>query len=539
MQESPCRRRTFHRRFLLLSLACLLCALPAGADLLRPWEGTGDFKVVMDYANRPAADGTVDVVCYFSVPNGDIGFEPDDIGRLRGELSVMLQLTGEGGAVTGLERKVPVHTFTSLEAGSPTTYQIFNLTLTGVEDAAGELVCVVEDMNRLRKGLYNIVERKPARSELSGRWLREDLSGRDGMVMGFPVFLAGAPVGFWSPGEHVDDTVLADHLHPNRRYGIENETLQIYFEIDPRLPAGGGREPLTGRLLMQILAKDLDFAMRDTIPFSLDPMSVVRQGGTAGVFYELDVNRLPPGVYQLSCAPLDGPGVPWVAEFDVFWSATALNRDADELRGEGLTVLMGDELDAFLEAGQAEREAMLADFWAELDPDPETPYNEGRMEFRRRMAYVNIYLGGFGKRGAKDDRGLTYLLLGPPDAVHFQIIPTDQQEMDDAMMRVFDGFAPQRDGSWARSDNAIVMPSTYQSRRELAVRRTGTARDSAFELWTYRNRGNQLFPNLYSERTLGLRFLFTDRQGRGHYRLEVSNAFEQGGAQSVSHPGED
>jgi len=520
---------------LVLSVLSLLliATRPSQANLVRPWEGVGDFTVVMDYFNREGSEGAVDVVCVFSVPNSGITFVRDDMGRFRGELTVMVQLTAADGAIHERTENVELLTYTEVEAGSPTTYQIFNLTLPDVAARDGKLICMVEDLNQQRSGLYNLLEEKRARSELAGDWFHDPRADGEGLVIAEPVFLAGAPLGFWNPGDDIDDSQLTEHLHPNRRYGIENETLQVYFEIEPRPTADGGRAPTSGAVYLQILAKDLDFALRDTLAVDLDPISLASQGGTVGVYYEMDVNMLPPGVYQMSCAPLDAPGVPWLAEFDVIWSAAALNRDTDRVRGEGLTVFMNDDLDTFMAAGQAEREALLANFWDELDPMPETPYNEARMEFRRRVAYVDIYLGGFGPSGARDDRGLTYLLLGPPQSSTQQIIPTDPYALDDALIRVFDGYAPQRDGSWTRSDDSIVMPSTYQSRRELSLRRTGTVRESAFELWSYTNRGDQLFPNLYSERTLGLRFLFVDRNGQGRYMLEVSNAFDRGGASTI------
>ena len=354
------------------------------------------------------------------------------------------------------------------------------------------------------------------------------------MLVHEPLFLTNTPGALWRPEAGSaflpEASVLTDYLHPSRRYGIGEETLQIFFEIEPRDVAPGA--PATERLFMQILSSDLDFALRDTVPVKIDPVSLAAQDGRVGVYYECDVNQLPPGIYQLSCAPLDGPGVPFLSEFYVVWSLGSLTRHHDEVRGEGMTLLQGDELDAFLAAGQIEREAILERFWSALDPDPETPRNEVHMEFRRRVAYVRTYLGGFGRSGAKDDRGRTYLLLGPPDRIQQQVIPTDQQDLEDAVTRVRDAYTPLRDGAWAKAGNAIPMPTSYESRRDLAARRTGMVLQGAFELWIYNNKGDQIFPNMYSDRTLGLRFLFVDRRGYGHYSLETTNAWELSGPSS-------
>ena len=165
----------------------------------------------------------------------------------------------------------------------------------------------------------------------------------------------------------------------------------MYFEVEA--PEQGGEAAARDGVYVQVLAKDLAFALRDTISFDAPQIARLARGGTTGVFYELSLKDLPPGAYQLGCAPANGRGRPWVAEFDVIWSAHSLDRHADELQGEGRTVLTGERLDEFEAAGQAEREAMLERFWQERDPDPATPVNEAYLEFRRRVSYVREYLG--------------------------------------------------------------------------------------------------------------------------------------------------
>jgi len=288
--------------------------------------------------------------------------------------------------------------------------------------------------------------------------------------------------------------------------------------------------------------------LRDTISFDESSLELLNRGGIAGVYYELDVNDLPPGVYQLSCAPANGQGRGWLTEFDVAWSLSGLNRHSDEIRGEGYTVFNGDELDVFLDAGQAEREVMLERFWSENDPNIDTPFNEAYLEFRRRVAHVKRNLGGFGRSGASDPRGTVYVLLGPPDDIQIETMPLNDSEFDDAIVKVFDQYAPDRIGTQAKggfvsgtqsrggyasgtrgrqpdeSTGGIPMDQTYQSRREVAARRHNIARDKGFELWKYNYAGWQLFQNRYSYQSLGMNFLFVDRSGTGSYVLEATNA---------------
>ncbi len=60
------------------------------------------------------------------------------------------------------------------------------------------------------------------------------------------------------------------------------------------------------------------------------------------------------------------------------------------------------------------RGLFMQEFWDKRDPDPDTPENEFREEFFRRIEYANerFIEGG---PGWNTDRGRIYLYLGPPD----------------------------------------------------------------------------------------------------------------------------
>ncbi|MBN1938800.1 MAG: GWxTD domain-containing protein [Candidatus Aminicenantes bacterium] len=60
------------------------------------------------------------------------------------------------------------------------------------------------------------------------------------------------------------------------------------------------------------------------------------------------------------------------------------------------------------------RAEFIVDFWDKRDPDPETPENEFKTEFQRRVDYANSHFNE-GKRGINTDRGRVYLYLGPPE----------------------------------------------------------------------------------------------------------------------------
>jgi GWxTD domain-containing protein len=61
-----------------------------------------------------------------------------------------------------------------------------------------------------------------------------------------------------------------------------------------------------------------------------------------------------------------------------------------------------------------ERERFIEEFWRRRDPNPQTPENEFREEFYRRIAYANQNFGA-GMPGWLTDRGRVYVLYGPPN----------------------------------------------------------------------------------------------------------------------------
>ncbi len=60
------------------------------------------------------------------------------------------------------------------------------------------------------------------------------------------------------------------------------------------------------------------------------------------------------------------------------------------------------------------RSEFVTKFWAARDPKPETPENEFREEFERRVAYADANFAQDEGRGSLTDRGIVFVLLGPP-----------------------------------------------------------------------------------------------------------------------------
>ena len=67
-----------------------------------------------------------------------------------------------------------------------------------------------------------------------------------------------------------------------------------------------------------------------------------------------------------------------------------------------------------LRSGTADRSEFVTKFWASRDPRPETPENEFREEFERRVIFSDGAFRQGELRGSLTDRGMVFVLVGPP-----------------------------------------------------------------------------------------------------------------------------
>ncbi len=515
--------------FAVLLLATL-CSVSSAA-LVRPLEGEGDFRVFVDIYDRERVDGTVDVILIGTIPNSELQMTQRWGGGWKGQLAVDISLKDANGIVHARSDTLALQALRTEDAHANTVYQNFSFVLRGINAAYGSVRCTLRDLTAGRTDAALEPASVPT-THVKGEWVRaQPIRDVRGLYLHPPLYLSGAPLEMM-PRDERDiapprRTVLIDHLHPNRRYGLEQSRLQVTFDIERAGHRLTDLDDLPHTLMMQVLARDLDYMRRDTIRVLDDINRFAAAGGHATVTWELDVNSLPPGAYQLSCAPQDGFGNSWVTEFDVIWSAHAITRTTTELSQVGNLVLQGKDLQEFKAAGPAEREVLLAQFWGRNDPDPSTKINEAEIEFRQRMRHVTRELGGLGKTSALDDRGMIYLLLGPPDDIEQQVVPMNADSFDSALDKVYDVWAPMQYGTSGRP-LVDADGTTVQAIRERNNRGTSQERFKAFELWSYDDRGRSLFTHQYSDARLGMRFLFLARLSGSVYHLETTSAYDQG-----------
>jgi GWxTD domain-containing protein len=186
-------------------------------------------------------------------------------------------------------------------------------------------------------------------------------------------------------------------------------------------------------------------------------------------------------------------------------------------------------------ASPLEQELQLKAFWDERNPDPEEPINAVYLEFQYRLAFVRQFLGGFDEFGARDARGEVFLALGMPDEVRTGRMPQSFRDQDDARIKVFDRFAPEREGTMQRGGSgsqdvspyntwdAIPQPWSHRAEKARTTTQHTSTHLQGFELWLYDRGGSSLWRSQFSATGMGQRFLFIDRTGTGEFFLESSN----------------
>lgn len=322
---------------------------------------------------------------------------------------------------------------------------------------------------------------------------------------------------------------------PDRVYGLNQDTLEVYFEVE--VP---GDAELTGSHPFRFEVHDPQYGLLDEqrLLLPLEP-------GANAALWKLPVADFPEGSYALVVVP------PWTEEptppkeFSVSWRIDRALEGGDELLVEAELALLPRDFENFVRLSRARQIELLDAFWNGVDPTPGTDRNELRDEFRGRIAEANrIYYSRRGP-GALTDRGRMLVRFGRPDEVDAEVIPLNGSELEVAIRDLHDIFTPEVEGVMARGDiygstgggPRLPMnlpgtqgpapvdwtaPNTVEDLRRNAAR---VGREGSFEVWKYVYEGDPLLehhrPGLTEQQHL--RFIFVDRRGVGDYRLEFSN----------------
>ncbi len=134
----------------------------------------------------------------------------------------------------------------------------------------------------------------------------------------------------------------------------------------------------------------------------------------------IDLKDLAPGDYLLRLRlKHDGKELEQREDkFVVWWSQQSLVRnDFDYAVSQLKYLLEKDEKKQLLAQPDSLREQAFEDWWKGKDPTPNTPENELREEYYRRIRYANQYFSAINREGWLTDRGNVYIRYGPPDDI--------------------------------------------------------------------------------------------------------------------------
>ena len=158
------------------------------------------------------------------------------------------------------------------------------------------------------------------------------------------------------------------------------------------------------------------------------------------------------------------------------------------------------------------RAEYIAQFWKAHDPKTETAINEAREEFERRVAFADAHFAQDEKRGSTTDRGMVFVLLGPPTWVGRRPFVAGEDANEPKGMSLYTDL----DLSNALKGQSSAAGSALTFDRMTAPGTKLPDSDSNYhEIWHYRR---ELLPATISFQQMD--FDFITRKGYGHNVLQ-------------------
>jgi GWxTD domain-containing protein len=486
-----------------------LVALAAGtahAGLRAPVAGTGDLEFSLDAPVFPAELGArVDVAASITHPH--LRFVPGP-GGLSSVVELHLKLARQGLVAVDTSQVYVLHAQSAQDAADPLRYQLVELSL---PVPPGRWALTAE-----------LVDRQGRRGGLMGG----DVRGRGSGVLDVPDWSAPgsaltppdaqpAPPRLSDPEFRVPSRRGELLPHPDRLYGVEQDSLLAYVEVRDALP----QQDLT-----------VTFAVVDPQSGTIDSDEVHLAAGSdrRAALYSLPLASFLEGSYVLRATPSWDAAAATESEFSVSWRIESAAPSQRDLKLEAEILLNGDDLDAWRKASPAVQLQRLQELWTALDPTPGTLENEVYSEFLARVAYARRYFGEQLMPGPRTDRGRTYIRFGPPAEISLEVIPYSGEDLMDAIVMVHDVGALERPGVAFKQAVPKTESPGIEAQRDRERNDSHSGKEGAFELWRYQLYGHPLVASqsIFSQ-DINLRFLFVDRLGTGEYRMEFSNLAEK------------
>lgn len=479
---------------LLVLLAVVAAAPVCRAATPFPAAATGDIWFQVDQAGF-LGDGNQAVEEYYvRITNDQLEFESGSEGdSLSGQVFISLRFRDADENDLG-------------EAGRRFGFRVFGPEIAASSDYAQLLVfrepldprtrfveVTVEDLNARKRGLLYMFTGKRKNGEAYAALTPPPFLGHEFGI---------SDIQFaWEvrkeEGGNFEKQGLNVIPNPSRSYGLLQPRLTAYYEVyDHRTP-----EPADHTYVVH---HELVGPSGDVVTAS--PDTVTTSGGEWVKVTTFDLSKLATGKHILRAVvvhPATGDSAVSARAFSVLWKNQFWEMTEQDLLDEARVLFREDEYDRFRNMTAGDRAQYVDQFWADQDPTPISARNELREEFLRRVAYANRYFSDQ-KKGMLTDRGRIYIRFGEPDEVQREVLPTQRESQLGGQVR--DLTEENISGSMLTNKDVVDT--------------------RPYEIWDYTRQGEPLFPE--RERTTsvtGLRFVFIDETGTGHYVLRYSSDF--------------
>jgi GWxTD domain-containing protein len=194
----------------------------------------------------------------------------------------------------------------------------------------------------------------------------------------------------------------------SRSYGDIEPILYFYYEL-----YNGPPKPQPYLLRYQIEHQAQAFVHRETTTVIFGPE-------TFSTFDSVSLGGFPSGDYSLAIELLENGQIKAKTErkFQIEWSfLNLLKNDYYKALDQLKYVASSEEMKKLKQVPEDQRLQSWLEFWKSKDPTPNTPENELRDEYYRRLRYVNQNFALPTREGWETDMGMIYMIYGHPDEV--------------------------------------------------------------------------------------------------------------------------
>ncbi len=477
---------------LLAAAACLGGVRAAEAATEFPVASLGDIWFQADQAGFMDDDGSPYEEYYFRVSNSQLEFTEADEGWYEGRVFVKLTFRDAEGDKVGEAS----HRYEFTVPDQPTALSPDHAQILVLREALDPRTAIVdlemEDLNARKRGLLYFITGKRQNGTAVG-------------LIDPPPFLSDSlgisDVQFaWQVEPAKDESPFVKHdmnviPNPSRSYGLLQPRLAAYYEVYDRHQS----EEATTYLIQYDMMNPAGEVVRS------HPDTVVSDSGAWAKVVTFDLTRMGSGEYRLrTTVTRPDAGISGVSErpFSLIWRTDSWERTERDILDEARVLFTENEYERFKTMSAGDRELYIEQFWADADPSPGSATNELRNEFMRRVAFANRHYST-SRRGMLTDRGRIYIRFGEPDEVERQLIPTRGDQLDQ-----------------------LVGDLTRENARGRMLASNDEIDTRPYEVWTYTQQGHPLFPEReFTTSVTGLRFVFVDETGTGHYVLRYASDF--------------